>query len=236
MPLPKRTVFDLPPVKALLNRELDALAPLLQGIYGQVGLYLGAEHAALPELPTHLLNVMLPLRVAPGRQLDGAVRCAFDALPFAGESLKLVVVQHAAEALTDSDALAAEIVRVLAPEGVALIFGFNPTSLWRPWLAWRSRGRDCAGLSIRSAHSWSALMRRGDVDTLQVRYLGSLMPALSAVSDEGPIARALDPLRASYLLLARKRKSTLTPIRLRSATRERTLQPQLAPGAQRAQA
>ena len=39
---------------------------------------------------------------------------------------------------------------------------------------------------------------------------------------------------ASWLLIARKRRSTLTPLRLRSSNRELALNPRLAPGAHRA--
>jgi SAM-dependent methyltransferase len=54
----------------------------------------------------------------------------FDALPFPGASLDLVVMPHALERSRDPHAILREVERVLVPEGRLLITGFNPASLW----------------------------------------------------------------------------------------------------------
>ncbi len=59
-----------------------------------------------------------------------AVRCDFDALPFATRSLDLVVLPHTLELARDPHRALAEVDRVLRPEGRAVIVGFNPASLW----------------------------------------------------------------------------------------------------------
>ena len=59
-----------------------------------------------------------------------AVRCDFDALPFATRSLDLIVLPHALELARDPHRALAEVDRVLRPEGRAVIVGFNPASLW----------------------------------------------------------------------------------------------------------
>jgi SAM-dependent methyltransferase len=59
-----------------------------------------------------------------------AVRCDFDALPFATRSLDLVVLPHTLELARDAHRALAEVDRVLRPEGRAVIVGFNPASLW----------------------------------------------------------------------------------------------------------
>ena len=59
-----------------------------------------------------------------------AVRCDFDALPFATRSLDLVVLPHALELAREPHRALAEVDRVLRPEGRVLIIGFNPASLW----------------------------------------------------------------------------------------------------------
>jgi SAM-dependent methyltransferase len=64
------------------------------------------------------------------------LRCEFDALPFASQSLDLVVLAHTLESARDPHLALREVERVLVPEGRVLIFGFNPLSLWRlkrPW-------------------------------------------------------------------------------------------------------
>jgi SAM-dependent methyltransferase len=52
------------------------------------------------------------------------------ALPFAANSLDLVVLPHALELSLDPHATLREVERVLVPEGRVLISGLNPASLW----------------------------------------------------------------------------------------------------------
>lgn len=60
------------------------------------------------------------------------------ALPFADDSLDLVVLPHSLELSPDPHATLREVARVLVPEGRVLILGLNPNSLW----GWRqSRDR-----------------------------------------------------------------------------------------------
>lgn len=59
-----------------------------------------------------------------------AVRCDFDALPFATRSLDLVLLPHALEFAREPHRALAEVDRVLRPEGRVVIIGFNPASLW----------------------------------------------------------------------------------------------------------
>jgi len=51
-------------------------------------------------------------------------------LPFASESLDLVVLPHVLEFAADPHQILREVDRVLRPEGRLIISGFNPASLW----------------------------------------------------------------------------------------------------------
>lgn len=64
-----------------------------------------------------------------------ALLCDFDALPFASQSLDLVVLPHTLEFARDAHHTLREVERVLVPEGRVVVIGFNPTSLWgmRQW-------------------------------------------------------------------------------------------------------
>ena len=55
----------------------------------------------------------------------------FNCLPFASESFDLVVCSHLFETTPYAGGLIAEIARVLAPEGLLIMTGFNPRGLWR---------------------------------------------------------------------------------------------------------
>ena len=77
-----------------------------------------------------------------------ALHCDFDALPFANQSLDLVVLPHALELARDPHRSLREVERVLVPEGRVLIVGFNPASLW--------------GLRQRMGHTRASLRPHGE--------------------------------------------------------------------------
>ena len=233
MPNLPRSFFSRAPIQMLLARELAAVGPILSGVYGNYGLIVRAHAGDRAELPAHLLGKLIELDLERG-SLCGAVHCEPDLLPFASESFKLVVAQHLFEQIEEPEACAAELARVLAPEGVALVLGFNPAGTWRPWLTWNA-ARDGARLRLRSAHFWQQRLAREQVDTLQVRFPGTLWPhAVARGAARMPALSLLSRFGSSWLLLARKRRSVLTPLRLRTGQREIALNPRLAPGAQRA--
>jgi SAM-dependent methyltransferase len=58
------------------------------------------------------------------------VQCEFENLPFEGDSLDGVIVQHVLEFATNPHAVLRELYRVTVPNGRVLIVGFNPWSLF----------------------------------------------------------------------------------------------------------
>jgi SAM-dependent methyltransferase len=237
MSLDSNSFYQHAAIRRLFEQELTALAPILAGVYGTAGLFLRAHAAAPTDLPAHLLGTVLNLALDDAQRLRGGLSCAPDELPLASESCKLVVVQHLFERLDDPASCAGEIARVLAPEGVLLVLGFNSVSLWRPWLAGAAR-RAHMPLRLASAQRLATVIGGQGIDILQTRYLGALSPwsiPESTPADEAAgIAQAtFGRLRGSWLLLARKRRSALTPLRLRRDARELARNPRLAPGAHR---
>lgn len=71
-----------------------------------------------------------PARVgkAPGSQVG--LICDPTALPFAANSLDLLILPHTLELSDDPHAVLREAERVLMPEGRLIVTGINPTSLW----------------------------------------------------------------------------------------------------------
>jgi len=65
---------------------------------------------------------------AGGKQI--AVALDFADLPFASQSLDLVVLPHVLEFAAEPHQVLREVERVLIPEGQVIICGFNPSSLW----------------------------------------------------------------------------------------------------------
>ena len=58
------------------------------------------------------------------------VHVRMEELPFASQSIDLLVLPHALEFADDPHDVLREVERVLIPEGQVLISGFNPVSLW----------------------------------------------------------------------------------------------------------
>ena len=124
--------FQTPPGRYLLEWERTQFDLAVADIFGYHALQLG-----LPALDALKANRM------PHRWLAGSMNKShniqgskaalvtdFAALPFAANSLDLVVLPHSLELDVDPHATLREVERVLVPEGRVVICGLNPASLW----------------------------------------------------------------------------------------------------------
>jgi SAM-dependent methyltransferase len=68
--------------------------------------------------------------LAAGAAIPVVVSHDFTELPFASQSLDLVVLPHLLEFAAEPHQVLREVERVLIPEGQLIISGFNPASLW----------------------------------------------------------------------------------------------------------
>ncbi len=120
-------------VRAWEQQCLDALTA---DIFGYNALQIG-----MPHLDALAANRM-PNKWMADTRLSGAARAAgatasragiivdFDELPFASQSLDLVILPHVLEFASEPHQVLREVERVLIPEGRLIICGFNPASLW----------------------------------------------------------------------------------------------------------
>ena len=136
-----------PPGQYVLRWEQTHLDRAVADIFGYHAVQLG-----LPEIDTLAENRM-PLRLLvsdrvvengaprgngslPGDQSEQpsgrrvAVITRFEELPFATQSIDLVVMPHILEFAQEPHQVLREVDRVLLPEGQVIITGFNPASLW----------------------------------------------------------------------------------------------------------
>jgi SAM-dependent methyltransferase len=214
--------FDGPLGQRVL-REEAALAPLaLDNVFGfellQVGTWGKARHLLDGARTQH--TTLLAQDLAPGVTL-----CApLDTLPFKSDSIDAIFLPHTLELVEDPYAVLREAERVLTAEGCLMICGFNPFSGWgarrlfghylgRPAFPPDTRRM----LTERRLRDWVALLGF-DVDSVY-GYLGFL-PLKGGHADVRPRASLT---AGAYLLKARKRVPTLTPIRLRRRARQRVL-------------
>lgn len=203
----------------LLAWERRLLIPQLTTLYGRNGLYLRPCAAAPAELSGNMLQSVLRLQREHGG-FAGDLRCADDCLPIATESMALVYAQHVFETSTAGSLLAGEIARVLAPEGTCLVTALSSASLWR--LRWRRAGLGVAPVS--RVLGW--LMDAG-LEAVAHRGAGPVLPwRLRDESSDAPVSSSLSALRPAQLLVLRKRRPGMTPLRAR-----RSLQFAAHPGA-----
>ena len=101
-----------------------------------------ALQLGLPQLHSLRQNRMPNrwLALPPGETATADLHIDPCALPFADDSLDLVVLPHALELSPDPHATLREVARVLVPEGRLLVLGLNPNSLWG-WRQARDRLR-----------------------------------------------------------------------------------------------
>ena len=97
---------------------------LVTDLFGYNALQLG-----LPQYDLLAQN-RIPLRQRAGESGHVDVLCDLRELPFAANSIDLVVMPHILEFHDDPHQILREVERILIPEGQLVITGFNPISLW----------------------------------------------------------------------------------------------------------
>ncbi|HVJ61349.1 MAG TPA: methyltransferase domain-containing protein [Tahibacter sp.] len=217
-------LFAAEAVQRLLGDELRALAPEFAGVFGRQGLVVRA-HATAPEVPSApMLGGLVRLHVATPSRLAGDLDCDPVELPFVDASFRLVLVQHAAEAIAEPEAFRSEIARVVEPGGILMVLGFQPLGAWRPWLLWQ-QFRGAAKLRSDPAWVWRDALADAGVDMYACRRVGPLRPNAAATGRAPPplVKKALAPLRPSWLLLARKRSLGPTLIARKAVQRARAV-------------
>jgi SAM-dependent methyltransferase len=139
-PLPEKSIIALGPwlespagsyVRAWEQARLDELTA---DIFGFNALQIG-----LPQINALQANRMpnkwisdthIPSGPASSTRPHVVVAHDFTELPFASQSLDLVVLPHILEFVSEPHQVLREVERVLIPEGQVIVCGFNPASLW----------------------------------------------------------------------------------------------------------
>lgn len=127
--------LDTPPGHYVHDWEQRMFDHAVADIFG-----FNAVQIGLPELDG-LASNRIPLALYVGhaavstgqmaaRSLQHQILTDYEELPFAAQSLDLVVLPHTLEFISNPHQLLREVERVLIPEGQVVISGFNPRSLW----------------------------------------------------------------------------------------------------------
>jgi SAM-dependent methyltransferase len=154
-------------------------------------------------------------------QQPALLGCA-EALPLRSDSIDAFVLPHVLELAAEPHQVLREIDRCLVAEGHLIVLGFNPLGWWglrRLMFGWRgSLPWALRFISLVRLKDWLSLL---GFDTVQTRYLFPHPPwAYGSGQTRGGLLERLHRdrwplLAASYLLVARKRVATLTPVKPR---------------------
>jgi len=139
-PLAEKSIIALGPwletpagsyVRAWEQARLDALTVDIFGFNAmQIGI---PEINALQakRMPNKWVsNMHMPSLASSESSIPVVVVHDFAELPYASQSLDLVVLPHALEFSSEPHQVLREVERVLIPEGQLIVCGFNPASLW----------------------------------------------------------------------------------------------------------
>ena len=203
-----------------LERKLasEALAQVFGWQMLQIGLW-GDDDALMAEGRTQRKTV-LAWHGERTEHHPGTIRSRTDSLSIASDSVDAVLLPHTLEYEPEPHEILREVGRILSAEGHLVVFGFRPLSSWGLRHLFAKDGFP-PGLerliSEGRLRDWLKLLGFEIVDAR--RYLFTLPWGSAAPSSHSFFERAgthLWPLFAGgYLIKARKRVYTLTPIRPR---------------------
>ncbi|VFN01157.1 MAG: Methyltransferase domain-containing protein [Candidatus Kentron sp. G] len=223
--------FSCPSGKALLDRErklLDGVLPHLFGHYIlQVGRLGDADLLARSRIPHRVV-----VEVDGNRNVSGYPRLRAEphALPVASDSVDVVILPHLLEFSAHMQATIQEAKRILVAEGHLLILAFNAWSLVGiQCLLCRARHVDrgtdsclpCPGTRFPGINRIKNHIAVLGFDIISIdRYFFQPAVANPALMDRLRFLDVMGPrfwplLSGAYFIVAKKRVTTLTPIKLR---------------------
>lgn len=204
---------------ALLGAESELLGEALEDVFGwellQVGSW-GGTRELLAGSRTRRQTIIAASRSGAAPDVIGRA----SQLPITSDSVDAVLLPHTLEFAADPYSIVREVDRVLVGEGQLIVMGFRPLSLWG-LRAWASRNGFPPGmrrvLSEGRVQEWLELL--GYEIVARRRYLYASPWSHPGTNEAATtiLRRGLiDPLPSgAYLLKARKRLYTLTPVRPR---------------------
>lgn len=208
------------PLRRLRSGQWRSMAPLLQREAGNRALRIGvADDDAVPPLPGMAWTRLWLTCGGYRGDLRGHVD---EPLPFIDEAFDLVWLQHALEPAPRAAALLTEACRVLASGGVLVVTAVHPLGAWAPWFFWRARGQ-------RQSLQWPWRLRQqlqGEGMQIEsLRRLGAYRPGVAQAGDSR--------WGGAYLMLARKQRRIVIPVKLRPRPVRAPVNAHLSPGTRR---
>jgi SAM-dependent methyltransferase len=216
---PRNAWFEAPQGRHVLAAEQALMERALAEVFGFVLVQVGDWGTPGALLGTRRVATVV---YAGGVPEPGAkaIECDGDALPFAAESIDAVVLPHALECAASPHDLVREVERVLVADGHLIVLGFDPWSLWgmrRRVGPQRFPFDQLHCIGETRLRDWLALL--GLETIASYRHLHGL-----PLESEGGLrraaflerwgARSWPMFAGAYVLVARKRRMSVTPLRV----------------------
>lgn len=122
--------FNTEPGLYIRNWEQRHISRLVNNVFGYHAIQIGLPHWDLLHKNRILHKWHTQAHTTEAKKTSASVVCDVEMLPFASESIDLLVLPHVLEISADPHQILREVQRVLVPEGKVVISGFNPWSLW----------------------------------------------------------------------------------------------------------
>lgn len=230
--------YQRPFGRLLAAAEQEELDQILPNLFGYHLLQIGMDGHGLMSASRILHKVMMTVEPVGSENLDevsdkhdstadsvvkdSEIKGCPESMPIAPDSVDALLLNHALEYADDPHQVLRESERILVPEGNIVIMGFNPISLWGLLRLLRFRSKKvpwcCRVLTIRRIRDWLALL--GFEVTLSHQFFfrppvqhQGIMSRLQCLERWG--AYWWPFFGSAYVLTARKKVSTLTPIKPR---------------------
>ena len=125
----------------LLRSEILGLESILPQIFGYYIMQIGGstDKKMLATSPIHNHIFINPDKNHPISKNSLAIQCQLDELPLAPESIDAAILFHILEFTRNPKTILKEVYTSLMPNGYAIIFGFNPYSLWGVAPLWKKQ-------------------------------------------------------------------------------------------------
>jgi SAM-dependent methyltransferase len=228
---PASWFYELPG-RLILADEAARIGELLSNLFGYYLLQVGAVGNVDMMSQSRILNRSIIETTPTDSTGHGYARLhgVAHALPVASDSVDVVILPHVLEFEARPHDALREAHRVLVPEGHLLISGFNPWSAMGVWRLTNRRRAEAPWtgkfLSLNRLKDWLALLgfEIESIETLFFRpplHNERLLGRLEVVEKIGRKLGGM--LGCTYVLNARKKVLTLTPIRPRWANRGRSV-------------
>lgn len=207
----------------LIDEECRAIAPLFTQHMGKHTLLIGTPQQAryLAVSNTHCQTLLTPIHTLTHQ--TKTIESDLHELPIASGSVDLVMMPHTLEFVDNPRQLLNEACRIIKPEGLLLISGFNPLSSW-------GLRRRLHANKIKKVIPWSGnIIYPKDIRNW-LGLLDFVLEKQARALFTPPIAhfnlhQKLKPLEwvgkmvpamgGAYLILARAKVIPMTPIRLK---------------------